>query len=265
MITMTVRTQTIITTLLGVALLVAGVMLFRVNHKVGEMDATLGKALEREARLEARMNEVSEEATRLRREAEQAAAAAQAAADGQSQAELEREIATGLAERSRADAELSRQQFEQLRDVRQQELDRMQKALAKIAPTERTPMGMVMTLGEDSLLFDFDKANLKDENREILSRIAGVLMASNGYRLQIFGHTDDQGSQFYNQQLSERRAQTVEGYLVDAGVPSDIMDAKGFGKSSPRARGTSSAARKKNRRVEIAVVDTVVTYRGEVR
>jgi len=124
-------------------------------------------------------------------------------------------------------------------------------------------LGMVMRLGEDSLQFGFDEARIREQDKELLSRIAGVLLASHGYRLAIYGHTDDQGSARYNQKLSERRAEAVRQYFIDAGVPREIMTYQGLGESSPRVRGTSEEARQKNRRVEIGVVDTVITYEAD--
>lgn len=187
------------------------------------------------------------------------------------QALLERDAARSEAERSREDAaaaqgEADRQRHvaDRLRAQREAELDRMTDALGRIAETDRTPMGMVVQLTEDSLLFDFDKAELRPQDREILSRIAGVLLASYGYRVSVYGHTDDQGSAEYNKGLSERRAGTVRDYLAAAGIPDSILDAKGFGEESPRVRGADREARRKNRRVEVAIVDTVVNYGGTV-
>jgi outer membrane protein OmpA-like peptidoglycan-associated protein len=136
--------------------------------------------------------------------------------------------------------------------------------LAKIAATRRTGSGMVIDLTNDSFAFDFDKAALRPENREILSRIAGVLLASNGYRLFVHGHTDDVGPEQYNQELSERRAASVAGYLKSAGIDPEVIEIRGFGLSSPRAPGRTPEARQKNRRVEIVVVDSVIHYRREV-
>ncbi len=118
-----------------------------------------------------------------------------------------------------------------------------------------------MNLGSDAIEFDFDKASLRPENRELLSRIAGVLLTSKGYRIQIYGHTDDVGTATYNQVLSERRAGAVSDYLVETGIDPNIVSIKGFGKSNPLVAGTSAKARAKNRRVEIGVIDTVVDYR----
>ncbi len=187
------------------------------------------------------------------------------------QAILERDSALTDAERSREDAqaaereaERQRSAAERLRSQRFKELDRMREALGRIAETDRTPMGMVVHLTEDSLLFGFDSTELRPTDREILSRIAGVMLASYGFKAYVFGHTDDQGSAAYNQNLSERRAVAVRDYLIEAGIPADILDAKGYGEQSPRVPGTSRDARQKNRRVEIAIVDTIVNYQNQV-
>jgi outer membrane protein OmpA-like peptidoglycan-associated protein len=182
-------------------------------------------------------------------------------------AELEREFIREEAERLRQEtaqahelAAASQREAERLRRQRQRELNRMQEALSHIAETVRTPMGMVVNLSEDSFLFDFDKTDLRPENREILSRIAGVLLASHGYRLYVYGHTDDVGEEAYNQQLSEGRAQSVRDYLTGAGIPPEIIEVKGFGETDPKVRGETPLARQKNRRVEIGVIDTIINY-----
>lgn len=237
--------------------------------------ATERQANELEQSLEASREQVSDLRTQSQQAQTQATEATEAAelqAAKRQQAELEREFARERAERSqleseraRAEAARARAELDRVRKAREQELDRMHQALEQIVETRRTPQGMVMSLGEDQFLFDFDKASLGPRNRELLSRIAGVLLVSHGYHLFVYGHTDDVGTQEYNQQLSERRALAVRGYLVEAGVSADIVEAKGFGKSSPRAKGTSRSARRKNRRVEIGVVDTIINYEREVR
>jgi OOP family OmpA-OmpF porin len=63
-------------------------------------------------------------------------------------------------------------------------------------------MGLVMTLDSKSIRFDFDKANIKPEYRDILNRIAGILMTLKGYTIAVYGYTDDIGTQTYNLQLS---------------------------------------------------------------
>ena len=140
----------------------------------------------------------------------------------------------------------------------------MRDALAAIVETERTPLGMVMRLGEDALRFEFDSPEIRGEDRELLSRIASVLLSSHGYRLYVDGHTDDQGPAIYNKDLSQRRAASVRNYLVEVGIPKGVIEASGFGEENPRAEGTSQAARRANRRVEIGLVDAIIEYEGDV-
>ncbi len=158
-------------------------------------------------------------------------------------------------------AEAARAEAERIRKEAEAELSRLEEALSKIAETHRTALGLVMNLGEDSLKFDFDKADLKPENRELLSRIAGILLTSSDYTISVNGHTDDVGTDEYNQKLSERRAQSVRDYLVEAGVSPDIITVTGWGKSKPLVQGTSAEARAKNRRVELGIVNSRVNYR----
>jgi outer membrane protein OmpA-like peptidoglycan-associated protein len=73
-------------------------------------------------------------------------------------------------------------------------------------------------------------------------------------QIQIEGHTDDRGSDRANQRLSQRRADSVMKYLVNAGIESDRLTAKGFGESTPIADNKKRAGREKNRRVEFKIV-----------
>jgi OmpA-OmpF porin, OOP family len=123
-------------------------------------------------------------------------------------------------------------------------------------------MGLVMTLDSKSIRFDFDKANIKPEYRDILNRIAGILMTLKGYTIAVYGYTDDIGTQTYNLQLSQRRAEAVRAFLVQAGIPTAILSTKGFGKSDPRVPGDSDQARAANRRVEIGIVDSKLITNG---
>jgi outer membrane protein OmpA-like peptidoglycan-associated protein len=192
-----------------------------------------------------------------------AADAAQRAGDAAARkgaAEDQAQVAQEAQRSAEEEARRSRLELTEMQQRREQELDRMNQALARIASTRRTDNGLVINLADDSFHFDFDKDTLRQENRELLSRIAGVLLNSNGYRLFVHGHTDDIGSQAYNLQLSERRAANVANYLKSSGVDPNVIETKGFGQSSPRSDGTSGTARAKNRRVEIVLVDSIVHY-----
>lgn len=201
---------------------------------------------------------------------EQARAAQERAAKSeQAEAEADKQAAQAQVAKAAADqqtvhaqqqAQHAREELDQIRKTRQEELNRMQEALSKVVVTHRTADGMVIDLSNDSFKFDFDKAALRAENREVLSRLAGILLVSHGYRLQIYGYTDDVGTDEYNLGLSARRAEAVHDYLAKSGISPEIMTTKGFGKSSPRVKATTLEARERNRRVEIGIVDTVIKY-----
>jgi outer membrane protein OmpA-like peptidoglycan-associated protein len=249
----------------AVVVVSVGAFLWYTADRLGRIEERLLRADEESQTVLRQMTEYSREvalATESARDAIRQAAESQAArADAESRAARVRDEA----EQARAEARQARDDLDELRRRRDQELERMQDALSRIAPTRRTPLGMVVELADDSFKFDFDQATLRPENREILSRIAGVLLASKGYRVYVYGHTDDVGTEEYNQTLSERRAQAVGGYLIQAGVPSDLISTKGYGKSSPRVPATTREARQRNRRVEVGIVDTIIEYGQTVR
>lgn len=200
--------------------------------------------------------------------AKQAADAAKKAADVDRQqavaamhaADAGRVQALSQARQAAEKAEQAEETMLQMRRQRQQELDKMQQALNRVVPTRRTPNGMVIVLRDATFRFAFDSASLNEKDRELLSRIAGILLVSKGYGLSIYGYTDDIGTAEYNQQLSVRRAQAVEKYLEKAGLDPSIMQVKGFGKTEPLVQGDSAAARAQNRRVEIALADSSIQY-----
>ncbi|HTC92104.1 MAG TPA: OmpA family protein [Terriglobales bacterium] len=219
--------------------------------------------------LSRQVERVQEQSQTSAQQASQAAANAQAAAqerDSAKQAQSNSEAQAQLARQQAADeqqkADQARQQAEQYRQEREAELQQLQDALGQIAETHRTALGLVMTLDSKSIRFDFDKADIKPEYRDILNRIAGILMALKGYSVAVYGYTDDVGTQKYNLQLSQRRAEAVRDFLVQAGISQKIMSTKGFGKSDPRVAGDSDQARAANRRVEIAIVDSKLITNG---
>ncbi|MDA0204923.1 MAG: OmpA family protein [Acidobacteria bacterium] len=259
-------------------LAVAGIVLFLLAGRVGRLEQRIEQAELRGDQLHAERAAVNERAADyadLAEEAKNQAFEAQQllgeALGQRTRAEWERELARELAERAerdsaRAEAEAARVQagLDNLRAARRRELDRMRDALAAIVETERTPLGMVMRLGEAALRFEFDSPQSRDEDRELLSRIAGVLLTSHGFRLYVDGHTDDQGPAIYNKDLSQRRAAAVRDYLVEAGIPKEVIEARGLGESSPRSQEATQEARGANRRVEIGLVDAIIEYEGDV-
>lgn len=233
------------------------------------------KALQQEvAGLRQRMEEIDSKAEAARTRATEAAQSAQQATIAKDEAETKRVAAEAEAKHASEVAEEARQraaaaeqekqaavaEAERIRKEREEELDRLQEALQKIADTRRTAMGLVMNLDSNAIQFEFNKAVLLSINRELLSRIAGILLTSKGYSIKVHGHTDDVGSDAYNQELSERRAQAVRDYLVEAGIGAEIITTKGFGKSKPLLAAKTPDARAKNRRVEVEIVDTILNF-----
>ena len=204
--------------------------------------------------------QASQAATNAQTAAQQRDLAKQAQENSEAQAQLAHQQAA--AEQQRADQ--ATQQAEESRRQREAELAQLQQALSQIAETRRTAMGLVMTLDSKSVRFDFDKADVKPEYHDMLNRIAGILMALKGYSIAVYGYTDDVGTQTYNLQLSQRRAEAVRDYLVKAGISSTIITAKGFGKADPRVPGDSEQARAANRRVEIGIVESRLLTNGQL-
>lgn len=181
----------------------------------------------------------------------------------QSEAETRQSEAETAAQSARRQATEARDQLAEIRRQREAELNHIQEVLNQVVATRRTASGLVVSLPDSTFKFGFDSAELSQKNRELLSRIAGILLVLKGYGLSVYGYTDDQGGADYNQKLSLRRAESVRDYMVKAGITPGIVTVKGFGKTSPLIPGNSEAARAKNRRVEIALTDTQIKYSGE--
>jgi outer membrane protein OmpA-like peptidoglycan-associated protein len=251
---------------IALSLVLGSVYLISIRRLEREV-ARLSQQTEGLSRLVVRAQEQSQT---LAQQASQAAANAQAAAQqrdlakqDQSNSDAQAQLARQQAAASQQKADQATQQAEQYRQEREAELAQLQQALGQIAETHRTAMGLVMTLDSKSIRFDFDKANVKPEYRDILNRIAGVLMTLKGFSIAVYGYTDDVGTQTYNSQLSQRRAEAVRDFLVQTGIsPATITTAKGFGKADPRVPGDSEQARAANRRVEIGIVDSKLITNG---
>jgi outer membrane protein OmpA-like peptidoglycan-associated protein len=242
----------------GAILAAAAVVLILI---LGYLSWTLFRRLERQlAGLGQQTEEVRRDVQRAQEQAQasaaqasQAAASAEAAAQQRDQARQAQAEADAQAQAALQQASEAEQRAEEYRLQREAELARLQQVLGQIAETRRTAVGLVMTLGEDSIRFDFDRSDIKPEYRDVLNRIAGVLMTLSGYSIYVYGYTDDVGAEDYNLRLSERRAQAVRDVLVEAGISPEI-ETKGFGESDPRVPGYSPQDRAANRRVEIGLV-----------
>jgi len=188
-------------------------------------------------------------------------AAARAAAEGRQVAEAQTAEARQQADAARQDAGSAREtaaraqaEAERIRKKAEAEVNRLETALGQIAETRRTALGLVMNLGSDYLKFEFDKADLRPEDKELLSRVAGILMTSEDFTVSVNGHTDDVGTDAYNQKLSERRAESVKNWLTTKeSLDGSRMTTKGWGETKPVAPNDTDANRQKNRRVQAII------------
>lgn len=125
--------------------------------------------------------------------------------------------------------------------------------LAKFASVKQEARGMVITLS-GSVLFTSAKSDLLPAAQLKLNEVANALIKEDPTsKIVVEGHTDSQGGVPYNQDLSQRRAQSVRDYLVSRGIASDRVTSQGFGSSRSIADNASAEGRANNRRVEIVV------------
>ncbi|MGE0526415.1 MAG: OmpA family protein [Bdellovibrionales bacterium] len=130
-------------------------------------------------------------------------------------------------------------------------LERRQKELQQVVPTEKTEDGLKIKMQSD-VLFGFDNAELRPDAKKTLAELAGVLEKYPKDKLRIAGYTDHLGAEAYNQKLSEQRAENVKVYLAAQGVESQ-MTAVGKGEILGKEKEKDPAALKEDRRVEIFV------------
>lgn len=103
---------------------------------------------------------------------------------------------------------------------------------------------------EQSILFDFNSYKVKEQAIIPLKTLADSFSNLDGATLQIYGHTDNIGSEEYNNALSLKRAQAIAKYLSDLGIPKERIESFGLGEASPISSNDSEQGRQKNRRVE---------------
>ena len=181
-----------------------------------------------------------------------AAERAKAAADLESQrlaqerqaAEAARLAAEAQAQQARASAEQAERERAELRE-------KLRQQLSQVLETRETARGLIVNVSD--VLFDFNKANLKPGAREKLARVSGILLTTPGLNIEVEGHTDNVGSDSYNQNLSEQRAASVRDYLLDQGIMPTAVATSGLGESHPVVSNATAAGRQQNRRVELVV------------
>ena len=123
---------------------------------------------------------------------------------------------------------------------------------ATVKPEE--PQSEVITLSDQGdVLFAFDSAQLTPAAQEQLLGLMDKLKNADVLSIKVVGHTDSQGTDAYNQALSERRASSVAAFLLEQGLAPDKLTSQGMGESQPVADNASEEGRAKNRRVELVI------------
>lgn len=131
-------------------------------------------------------------------------------------------------------------------------MDKQAEELRQVADVVRVEDGIVVTM-RDRILFDTSRAAVKPGSQQSLNKLASILGKYEKTEITIAGHTDSMGAKGYNQQLSERRANSVRLYLSQRGVAPSRMSAMGFGEDRPSTSNASPSGRAANRRVELHI------------
>jgi len=211
----------------------------RARAEQAQKEAEEARAAAEKAKAEA--EQAAQEAAREREEAEKA----KAEALSQQQA-LAAE--TAKAQQAAAQSEQLRQQAE---NEKQELRARLLQQLNTILSTRDTARGLIANMSD--VLFKTGSYELLPGARERLAKVSGIVLAYPSLHLAVEGHTDSVGSDDYNQELSEKRANAVRDYLVEQGIPATTIEARGFGKTQPIATNDTAEGRQQNRRVELVL------------
>jgi outer membrane protein OmpA-like peptidoglycan-associated protein len=191
----------------------------------------------------------ADEATRQKEQAQSDMAANQAAS-------------AAAVSAAQADADQSRLAAQQANTDKAAMRARLSAQLNSILETRDSARGLIVSMSD--VLFDTGQYSLKPGAREKLAKVAGILLAYPGLNIEVGGYTDNVGGDDMNQKLSENRADAVRDYLVQEGVTTNSVSARGFGNTLPVASNDNSAGRQQNRRVELLVSGDAIGDRSDV-
>jgi outer membrane protein OmpA-like peptidoglycan-associated protein len=130
---------------------------------------------------------------------------------------------------------------------------RFQTLQSDLINVKKDARGIILSMSD--ILFDIGKATLTQNLQTNLAKIAGILFVYKEANVIVEGHTDNTGSEAFNQSLSEKRAENVMQYLVIQGIPQSRLKAVGYGLTKPVADNATREGRQKNRRVDLVITD----------
>jgi len=220
------------------------------------------------ANAQAQSQAQADDATRQKEQAQSDAAKAQSdMAANQAASAAAVSAAQADADQSRLAAQQAQQNAQQAETDKTAMRTRLSEQLNSILQTRDSARGLIVSMSD--VLFDTGKYSLKPGAREKLAKVAGILLAYPGLNIEVGGYTDSVGSDEMNQTLSENRAGSVRDYLVQQGVTTNSVSAKGFGNTLPVASNDDSAGRQQNRRVELVVsgdaIGNAITTTGSLQ
>jgi outer membrane protein OmpA-like peptidoglycan-associated protein len=228
-------------------------------------DAEIARAQAEEARAAA--EQAKAEAEKMKQEAlaaaEEAQAAKAAAEKAQAEAVAQQQVLAAEADKARASAAQSENLRQQAEKEKQELRGRLLQQLNSVLATRDSARGLIANMSD--VLFRSGSVELLPAARERLAKVSGIVLAYPSLHVSIEGHTDSVGSDEYNQDLSERRAQSVRDYFVRGGIAEGAVDARGFGKAEPVASNETSEGRQQNRRVELVLSGDAIGDGAEVR
>ena len=136
------------------------------------------------------------------------------------------------------------------------QMDKQAKEIEQTVPgaeVERVGEGIVVNFNE-KILFGFDQSSLNPNSYLALDKLVTVLNKYNETNLNIYGHTDSKGTDSYNMNLSEKRANAVSDYLRSRGIMGSRLKSYGYGETAPKCTNETEEGRACNRRVEFAII-----------
>ena len=215
------------------------------------IDTLRKKAAERQHDAEVARNQAQQQAAQAQVQAAQSQADAERAALAKAQADADRARAEADAANARAQAaQVTAQANKSVEDANAVR-EKLRAQLNNVLQTSESARGLIVNMSD--VLFDTGKYTLKQPTQISLAKVAGILQAYPGLKLQVEGYTDSTGSPDLNQKLSENRAGSVKDFLITQGVSINNISAQGFGEAKPVADNGTASGRAQNRRVQLVV------------
>ncbi|MCU1223420.1 MAG: OmpA/MotB domain protein [Edaphobacter sp.] len=205
------------------------------------------QAAERQLNAELAKRDAQAQAQQSQMQSQQSQLDAERAKAAQAQADADRARAEAETAEARARAAEANKSAENANAVR----ERLRSQLNSVLATSESARGLIVNMSD--VLFDTGKYSLKSGTQISLAKVAGILQAYPGLKLQVEGYTDSVGSDEFNQKLSENRADGVKNFLIGQGVQQDNITSTGYGKAKPVADNSTASGRAQNRRVQLVV------------